>query len=99
VPVAHTCNPSYSESRNQEDCGMKPAQENSFSRPYFKKPFTKTELVEWLKVNTLSSSPSTTKKVYKEEGKNVFHICISDFSLCSFCNNDIFIFKEIKVIQ
>jgi hypothetical protein len=25
VPVAHTCNPSYSESRDQEDCGSKPA--------------------------------------------------------------------------
>jgi hypothetical protein len=27
--VAHTCNPSYSEGRDQEDCGSKPAQANS----------------------------------------------------------------------
>jgi hypothetical protein len=26
VLVAHTCNPSYSEGRDQEDCGSKPAQ-------------------------------------------------------------------------
>jgi hypothetical protein len=31
-------------------------------RPYLKKPFTKTGLVEWLKVKALSSSPSTAKK-------------------------------------
>jgi hypothetical protein len=28
-------------------------------RPYLKKPITKIELVEWLKVEALSSSPST----------------------------------------
>jgi hypothetical protein len=27
VPVAHTCNPSYSGGRNQKDCGSKPAQQ------------------------------------------------------------------------
>jgi hypothetical protein len=27
--VAHACNPSYSGGRDQEDCGSKPAQENS----------------------------------------------------------------------
>jgi hypothetical protein len=25
VPVAHTCNPSYSGGRDQKDCGLKPA--------------------------------------------------------------------------
>jgi hypothetical protein len=30
-------------------------------RPYLEKPFTKTGLVEWLKVNTLSLNPSTAK--------------------------------------
>jgi hypothetical protein len=29
---------------------------------YLEKPFTKIGLVEWLKVEALSSSPSTTKK-------------------------------------
>jgi hypothetical protein len=31
-------------------------------RPYLEKPFSKTGLVEWLKVKALSSSPSTAKK-------------------------------------
>jgi ribosomal protein S21 len=31
-------------------------------RPYLKKPFTKIGLVEWLKMQALSSSPSTAKK-------------------------------------
>jgi hypothetical protein len=60
--VAHAYNPSYSEGRDQEDHGSKPAQENSFVRPYLEKPFTKIRLVEWLKVKALSSSPSTAKK-------------------------------------
>jgi hypothetical protein len=30
-------------------------------RPYLKKPITKTELVKWLKVKALSSSPSKAK--------------------------------------
>jgi hypothetical protein len=60
--VAHVCNLSYSESRDQEDHGLKPPQANSFSRLYLKKPFTKKRVVEWLKVKALSSSPSTGKK-------------------------------------
>jgi hypothetical protein len=39
--VAHPCNPSYSEGRDKEDRGSKPAQANSPIRPYLKKPFTK----------------------------------------------------------
>jgi hypothetical protein len=35
-------------------------------RPYFKKPFTKIGLVEWLKVKALSSSPNTTKQKKKK---------------------------------
>jgi hypothetical protein len=29
VPVAHLYNPGYSEGKDQEDCGLKPAQTNS----------------------------------------------------------------------
>jgi hypothetical protein len=36
-----------------------------FTRPYLREPFTKTGLVEWLKVKALSSSPSTAKKKKK----------------------------------
>jgi hypothetical protein len=39
---AHTCNPIYSGGRDQEDGGLKPAQENS-SHNYLKKPITKTD--------------------------------------------------------
>jgi hypothetical protein len=46
--VAHACNPSYSGDTDQEDLGSKPAQANSSTRPYLKKPFTKIGIVEWL---------------------------------------------------
>jgi hypothetical protein len=66
--VAHVCNPSYSRGRDQEDRSSKPARENSFTRPYLEKPFTKIGLlVEWLRVKALSSNPSTTKKKRKKE--------------------------------
>jgi hypothetical protein len=42
--VAHTCNPSYSVSRDQEDCGSKPAQANSLQDPTSKIPNTKKGL-------------------------------------------------------
>jgi hypothetical protein len=32
APMAHTCNPSYSEGRNQEDRGLKPTQEKPFTK-------------------------------------------------------------------
>jgi hypothetical protein len=57
--VAQVCNPSYSEGRDWEDRGSKPAWAE---RPYLKKSFTKLGLVEWLKVKALSSSPTTRKK-------------------------------------
>jgi hypothetical protein len=50
VPVAHTCNPSYSGDRDQEDYGLKPAWANSSRDPILKKPIKKKGLVEWLKV-------------------------------------------------
>jgi hypothetical protein len=39
--VAHICNPSYSGSRDQEDCGSKPARANSSRDPISKIPNTK----------------------------------------------------------
>jgi hypothetical protein len=52
VLVAHTCNPSYSGDRDQEDHGLKPTQANSFHDPVLKKCITHTQkgLVEWLEV-------------------------------------------------
>jgi hypothetical protein len=39
--VAHTYNPSYSEGRDQEDLGLKPAQANSSQDPSLKTPIIK----------------------------------------------------------
>jgi hypothetical protein len=47
---AHTCNPSYSGGRDQEDCSSKPAQANSFRDPILKKTLHKKGLVEWFMV-------------------------------------------------
>jgi hypothetical protein len=41
APVAHACNPSYSEGRDQEDGSLKPARANSLRDPIWKKPFIK----------------------------------------------------------
>jgi hypothetical protein len=40
VLVAHTCNPSYSGGRDQEDGSSKLTQTNSLRDPIMKKPFT-----------------------------------------------------------
>jgi hypothetical protein len=40
APVAHTCSPSYSGDRDQEDHSLKPVQGNSLRDPILKKPFT-----------------------------------------------------------
>jgi hypothetical protein len=48
--MAHTCNPSYSGGRDQEDHGSKPVQANSLCDPILKKNHHKKGLVEWLKV-------------------------------------------------
>jgi hypothetical protein len=41
VPVAHACNPSYSEGKDQEDRSSKPAWVNTSSAPILKKTITK----------------------------------------------------------
>jgi hypothetical protein len=46
----------------QEDRGLKSALANSSVRPYLKKIYHEKELVKWLKVEALSSNPSTAKK-------------------------------------
>jgi hypothetical protein len=48
--VTHTCNPSYSGGRDQEDLGSRPAQANSLRDLISKKTLHKKGLVEWLKV-------------------------------------------------
>jgi hypothetical protein len=91
--VAHTCNPSCSGGRDQEDYDLKPAQASSSVSPYLEKPFTKIELVEWLKVKALSSSPSTAKRKKKDIKKHTKtltllipgkQLCIFSLYLCVF---------------
>jgi hypothetical protein len=65
--VAHACNPSYSEGRDQKDRSSKPTLGKQFERTHLKKTLHKKGLVEWLKVKALSSSPSTTKKRKKKK--------------------------------
>jgi hypothetical protein len=60
--VAHTCNPSCSGGRDQDDQGLEASPANSSRDSILKKLFTKKGLVKWLKVKALSSSPNTTKK-------------------------------------
>jgi hypothetical protein len=43
-------NPSYSGGRDQEDCGSKPAWENSLQDPISKKKKSQKRAVDWLKV-------------------------------------------------
>jgi hypothetical protein len=62
VPVAHTCNPSYSGSKDQEDQGSKPAWANSSARPYLEKPHYKNRTGGVVQGVALSLNPSTKKK-------------------------------------
>jgi hypothetical protein len=41
APVVHTCNPSYSGDKDQEDHSLKPAQANRLQDPVLKNSFTK----------------------------------------------------------
>jgi hypothetical protein len=71
--VAHTCNPSYSGGRDQEDRSLKPAWGNSSrnSTSKKKKKNHKRGLVEWLKVQALRLNPSTAKKKKEREIKQI----------------------------
>jgi hypothetical protein len=51
-------------------------------RHYLEKPFTKIGLLEWLKVKTLTSSPSTTKKKKRKKAKEKWKDYIKLKSFC-----------------
>jgi hypothetical protein len=67
VAVAHTCNPSDSGGRDQEDRGSKPAQANSSGDPT-----SKIGLVEWLKEKVLSNTYTHTHTHTHTHTKTVF---------------------------
>jgi hypothetical protein len=69
APVAYTCNPSYLGGRDQEDHSLKPALANN-SWKYL----TWKRLVEWFKVQALSSSPSNVQKKKKQKQKHPHNI-------------------------
>jgi hypothetical protein len=64
--VAHTCNPSYSGGRHQEDHGSKPA--NSSQDPISKKPITKKRRRGSTKLEALNTNPRAAKKKKKTRG-------------------------------
>jgi hypothetical protein len=67
APVAHTCNPCDSGGRDKEDHGSKTAWANSLQDPTSKTPITKKGLVDWLKAESLSSSPSPVPNAKKKQ--------------------------------
>jgi hypothetical protein len=46
TPVAHTCNPSYSGGRDQEDGGSKLTRANKLTKLYLKNGLTQKGLIE-----------------------------------------------------
>jgi hypothetical protein len=73
VPVAHSCNPSYSRSRNQEDCSSRLTWVNIWRDIISKIPNTKrasrvAQVVECLpsKHEAMSPNPNTMKKKKKD---------------------------------
>jgi hypothetical protein len=67
--VAHTYNPGYSGTIDQEDRSSKSAQQIVCKTLSQKTLSQKIRLMDWLKVKVLSSSPSTTKKKKKRKEK------------------------------
>jgi hypothetical protein len=70
--LVHTCNPSYSGGRDRRIEVQSHSRQIVHETLSQKHPSQKIngggELVEWLKVKTLSSSPSTAKKKKKKAG-------------------------------
>jgi hypothetical protein len=50
APLAHACNPSYSEGRDQKNHSLKSAQVNNSQDSILKKTHHRKGLVEWLNV-------------------------------------------------
>jgi hypothetical protein len=62
VPVAHTCNPSYSAGRDQEDRGSKPARANSLRDLISKKTLHKNRAVGVAQSESPEFKPQYHKK-------------------------------------
>jgi hypothetical protein len=78
APVAHTCNPSYSGGRDQEDHGSKPAWANSSQDPILKNPITKKEWWNGLRCRPQIQAPipqQQQQKKQKERKKGKLNWC------------------------
>jgi hypothetical protein len=75
APVAHSCNPSYSGGRDQEDRSLKPVQENSSQDPVSKKPTTKKGWLSGSRWRPWVRAPVPEKK--KKRKKHQTHKLIS----------------------
>jgi hypothetical protein len=76
VLVSYACNPSYSGGRDQEDCCLKPAQENSSPELILKNPSQKracgmAQVVDCLpsRHEALGTNPITAKKKKKKRSQ------------------------------
>jgi hypothetical protein len=72
--VSHTCNPSYSGARDQEDHCSKPAWICETLSKKKKKTHHKKGLVEWVKVKALSSISSTAKEKKRNSDLQFFYL-------------------------
>jgi hypothetical protein len=73
--VAHTCNPSYSGGRDQEDCGLKSSWANSSRNPISKNPSQK-------RAGGVAQSEGSEFKPQYYKKKNY----IWDITLCNYLN-------------
>jgi hypothetical protein len=67
APVAHTCNPVTQDEEIRKIMGSKSAWANSLQDPTSKTPITKKGLVDWLKAESLSLSPSSAPHTKKKQ--------------------------------
>jgi hypothetical protein len=67
APVVHTCNLSYSGSRDQEDCGSKPAPANSLRDRISKNPSQKWPITGGMAQGVGPKFKFSTAKMNKEK--------------------------------
>jgi hypothetical protein len=72
--VAHTCNPSYSGGRDQEDHGSKPAQANSLQDPILKKTHHKERASEAAQGVGPEFKPQYCEKIKSYPRETKWHI-------------------------
>jgi hypothetical protein len=72
VLVAHIYNPSYSEGRDQENCGSKPAWANISARSYLKKKPFKKRSAEVAQGVGPEFKPQYHKKKKKKKSRSIY---------------------------